>query len=357
MTNVAVVKTDPDSVIEDYERLMNLANYRSFIDENEKIIIKLNLSWSLYYPACSTEPWQLEGVLRTLKNDGFDNVVAMENRTVVTNPLKGVIQNKWKPILDKYDVEFIPLMDVNWVDCSEHVKAELPAIREIFGTEYRIPEPFIGANVIHLPTMKTHGHTTMTGAMKNAFGGLITERRHHCHRLIHEILVDLLRIQREIHSGIFNVMDGTVCGNGKGPRTMDPVIKNYLLASGDPVAIDAICAKMMGFDPLNDVDCIRLADELGLGTGDVNEIEIIGEDIADVNFGFETGESPIVSGDKLFRKGAFSFLEPLVFHTPLFKLAIFASAFYHDVLWYQFIGKKRIRSFMKSEWGKVFMGY
>ena len=86
--------------------------------------------------------------------------------------------------------------------------------------------------------------------MKNAFGGLLNTRRHYTHSWIHETLVDLLAIQKEIHSGIFAVMDGTTAGNGPGPRTMYPEIKNVILASGDQVAIDAVAAKLMGFDPL-----------------------------------------------------------------------------------------------------------
>ena len=49
---------------------------------------------------------------------------------------------------------------------------------------------------------------------------------------------------------------------------MIPHVKNYLLASADQVAIDAVAAKMMGFDPLS-IRYIRLAHEAGLGCGDV----------------------------------------------------------------------------------------
>jgi uncharacterized protein (DUF362 family) len=51
---------------------------------------------------------------------------------------------------------------------------------------------------VHLPTVKTHVFTTTTGAMKNAFGGLLNERRHWTHPVIHETLVDLLMIQKQI---------------------------------------------------------------------------------------------------------------------------------------------------------------
>ena len=73
---------------------------------------------------------------------------------------------------------------------------------------------FFDRNIIHLPTVKTHVFTTITGAMKNAFGGLLNEKRHWTHSVIHETVVDLLSIQQEIHSGLFAVMDGTFAGDG-----------------------------------------------------------------------------------------------------------------------------------------------
>ena len=354
MSQVSVLKTSSETVLDDYNKLMNCINYRKYLPTNKTTIIKLNLSWSLYFPACSTEPWQLEGVLKTMREDGYKDIVAMENKTVVTNPLKGAKQNKWLEILEKYDVEFIPLTDVEWVDYIP--KNKMLAMDRIFPDGFKIPKPFIGANVLHLPTQKTHGHTVMTGAMKNAFGGLLRENRHHSHRYIHEVLVDLLTIQKEIHTGIFAVMDGTVCGDGAGPRTMIPKIENYILASADQVAIDAVSAKMMGFDPAC-IDMIRIAHEMGLGCGDPNMIEIIGDDISKVNYGFKTSQSIIIQGDKLFRKGALSFFEPILFHTFLFKLPILASAIYHDNIWYPVIGKKYIKEFMSTEWGKLFERY
>ena len=137
---------------------------------------------------------------------------------------------------------------------------------QIFPEGIHIPDYFFGKNIVHLPTAKCHIYTTTTGAMKNAFGGLLNTNRHYTHSWIHETLVDLLAIQKEIHAGLFAVMDGTTAGNGPGPRTMCPVIKNVMLASADQVAIDAVAAKMMGFDPMS-IEYIRLAHEDGLGVG------------------------------------------------------------------------------------------
>ncbi len=300
LCRATLLETAPPTVVEDYGRLMHLAEYDKFLPKENKTIIKLNLSWTWFYPACSTPPWQLEGVLRTLREDGYKDIVAVENQTVVTHPWKGAYYNKWLPILKKYGVEFLPLTDVEWIPYKP--KSEMLAMYDIFH-EILIPKMFIGSNIIHLPTIKTHGHTTTTGAMKNAFGGLIPKYRHHAHKRIHEILVDLLAIQKEIHQGIFAVMDGCVCGDGAGPRTMKPFVGNIILASEDQVAIDAIAAKVMGFEPLG-IDYIKIAQDRGLGTGDIGQIEVAGmdkESFQRLNFGFKVSKSPVIMWDQILR--------------------------------------------------------
>jgi len=358
MSKVTVLKTTPGTLNEDYSRLMHLVGCKKVIPEENKTIIKLNLSWSLYYPACSTTPWQLEGVSNALRNDNYKDIIAVENQTVVTHPWKGAYYNKWLPILNKYEVKFQPLTDVEWI--PHKPKTEMLAMHDIFG-EILIPKIFIASNIIHLPTVKTHGHTITTGAMKNAFGGLIPKYRHHAHKKIHEILVDLLAIQKEIHKGIFAVMDGCVCGNGAGPRTMEPFIGNVILASEDQVAIDAIAAKIMGFEPL-EIDYIKIAHDRGLGIGDVDQIEIVGMDKRDfekLNFGFKVKKSPIIRWDQFLRMKTanIKWLHHLLFYSPVFKMFISASEFYHGWFWYPAIGKRKIKRFMKTEWGDLFKKY
>ncbi|MGV8144877.1 MAG: DUF362 domain-containing protein, partial [Methanothermobacter sp.] len=272
MSVVSLLKTSPETVTSDYDQVMQLANFKHAISKNHPTILKLNLSWTLYYPACSTPPWQLEGVLNTLRGENYQDVTAVENQTVVTHPWKGAYLNKWLPLLREHEVEFQPLTNVEWT--AYQPKSDMLVMNEIFGEIY-IPEMFKDTGVIHFPTVKTHGHTTTTGAMKNAFGGLIPKYRHHAHKKIHEVLVDLLAIQKEIHSGIFAVMDGCICGDGAGPRTMEPYSGNVILASEDQVAVDAVAAKMMGFDPM-EIDYIKLAHDRGLGMGDVDQIDLVG---------------------------------------------------------------------------------
>ena len=356
MSKVAVLKTSPETVLDDYSSAMHLAGYDQFISKEHQTLIKLNLSWTKFFPACSTPPWELEGVLRTMVQDGWDpsQIIPIENKTVVTNPRLGAKNNKWLPVIDRYEMKFVPLTDVEWT--KYEFKTPLLKLNDIFPEGIEIPKMFIGRNVIHLPTVKTHGHSTTTGAIKNSFGGLLKEVRHYAHKYIHEVLVDLLIMQKELHPGVFSVMDGTVCGDGAGPRTMDPKIQNYILASGDCVAIDAIAAKMMGFEPM-EIPYIRMATERGLGCGDPKEIEVVGADIAEVNFGFHTKKSFVIMGDQMIRKGWLRPLERLLLHSPLMAWAPLASTIYHDWYWYPTKGRQAINEFMKSDWGKLFEKY
>jgi len=353
---VAVVETSPGAVVEDYARLMRLAGYQSALSPQRDLIIKLNLSWTRYFPACSTQPWQLEGVVRALLEDGFrrERLFPVENKTVVTDPWKGARNNKWLPVLDKCGLSFTALPEAKWT--RYRFKSPLLVVNKIFGSEVEIPEMFIGKDILHLPTMKTHGHTTTTGAVKNAFGGLLKEVRHYGHKHIHEVLVDLLMMQRELHPNIFAVMDGTVCGDGAGPRTMVPRIGNLLLASADSVALDAVAAQIMGFEPLQ-IPYLRMAHEMGLGTADPAKICVVGTDIAGISLGFHVKRSLVIWGDQMIRKGPLRPLERILLHSPLVFWAPLASNIYHDWLWYPTVGRVRIRRFARNEWGRLFFSY
>lgn len=353
---VAVLKTNPGDVLRDYDRLMHLAEYEGFIDKRKDTVLKLNLSWTKYFPSCSSQPWQLDGVAGTLLQDGFqrEKLFPVENKTVVTNPHQGAANNLWLPVLKRHGLPFIALPEVEWT--VHRFQSPLLKLNSIFPNGIQIPQMYLGRQVIHLPTVKTHGHSTTTGAIKNSFGGLLKEVRHYAHKYMHEVLVDLMYMQREIHPGIFAVMDGTVCGDGAGPRTMIPKVKNYILASGDQVAIDAIAAMMMGFDPLS-IPYLRMAHERGLGIADPSKIAVVGEDISGVNFGFEVSRSFVIWGDQLIRKGWLRPFEKILLHSPLVAWAPMASNLYHDYFWYPIVGMSRIREFRATEWGKLWEDY
>jgi len=151
---VAIVRTSPQTVLEDYARLMELANYRSVLPPQYPTLLKINISWQTWYPACSTAPWQLEGVIRKLQADGYTRLLGVHNDTVVVDTSDGERNNKQKYVTDKYNVPcvYIYKPEVKWVPYQP--KAPFLVLDKIYPEGVTIPEVLIGNNIIQLPTVK-----------------------------------------------------------------------------------------------------------------------------------------------------------------------------------------------------------
>ncbi len=354
-SKVAVVCTTPETVLEDIGRAMRLADYEKHMPKENDTLLKANISWQYYYPACSTSPWQLDGVIRTLKEDGYTNLIPTHNGTVVVDAREGEVANKHRVVEQAHGLESLHLEESPWMDYKP--KSKMIALDQVYPKGFQIPEAFPGKNILHLPTMKTHVFTTITGAMKNAFGGLLNHQRHWTHPVIHETLVDLLQIQKEIHPGIFAVTDGTFAGDGPGPRAMRWHIKNVILAGADQVAVDAVAAKMMGFDPMT-IKFIWMAHEMGLGCANIDDIEVVGEDISNVNWHFTGAENTLFSlSQKSVYWGPLRSLENILTRSPLINVGIAASNTYHNSYWMPFKGRKRVKDALDTEWGQLFQSY
>jgi uncharacterized protein (DUF362 family) len=366
-SKVALLRTSPATVLADYHRLMNLAGYQEVIARDADTALKVNISWHFFFPASSTTPWQLEGVIRSMKQDGYNPALihACHNRTVVIDAHLGERENKQLDVIQAHGLRNIHLYEgEEWINVRDAVgdsTERFLCLNQVYPQGFMIPKRFIGENIIHLPTVKTHIFTTTTGAMKNAFGGLLNERRHWTHPVIHETLVDLLMIQKRIHRGLFAVMDGTFAGDGPGPRCMAPYVKNVLLASSDQVAIDAMAAKLMGFDPLSDCKFIRLAHEHGLGVGDPREIEIVGDaGLAEENWRFVGPFREMTFAARMQHRIYWGPLKRWVewsLKTWLAPWSYVASVVYHDVLWYPLLGRRRVKEALTSAWGRLFANW
>jgi uncharacterized protein (DUF362 family) len=356
---VAVLRTRPETVLADYERLIQAAEVKQFLDPAATTILKDNISWHFPFPSANTTPWQLEGSIIALRNAGFQDLVCVQNKTVVTNAFKGEDLNKYVPVFRAHDIPVkfnFRESDMRWQ--VYRPRGRMLVLDKIFPDGIKIPDYMHGKNIVHLPTTKCHIYTTTTGAMKNAFGGLLSTNRHYTHSHIHETLVDLLTIQKEIHTGLFAVMDGTTAGNGPGPRIMEPVEKNVILASGDQVAIDAVAAKMMGFDPM-EIAYIRIAHQQGLGVGDPREIEVVGDtDAAAESWNFRVGGHLHSFLGWMTWYGPTKVLQKVVTRPPFVAAPIMFSEVFHDYYHWPLKEKKVFENWRATtQWGRLFAKY
>src|SRR5687768_18478282 len=93
---VAILRTSPTSVLRDYHSVMNLAGYQDVLAKDADTALKVNISWHFFFPGSSTTPWQLDGVIKAIKQDAYDPSLmhACHNRTVVIDPSLVERENK-----------------------------------------------------------------------------------------------------------------------------------------------------------------------------------------------------------------------------------------------------------------------
>ena len=73
---VSVNITSPETIFEDIRISLESSNFKEEIKKQFDTILKINTSWQHYYPACSTTPWQLEGVIKYLVSEKYKNILS-----------------------------------------------------------------------------------------------------------------------------------------------------------------------------------------------------------------------------------------------------------------------------------------
>jgi hypothetical protein len=98
---VAVVRTTPQTVLEDVQRAMDQAGVRGALRPDTTTILKDNISWHFPFPGANTTPWQMEGTILGLRKNALNDLVCVQNKTVVTDAFKGEDLNKYSTIYKK----------------------------------------------------------------------------------------------------------------------------------------------------------------------------------------------------------------------------------------------------------------
>src|SRR5437763_13786013 len=103
-SKVAVLRVSPDRVLDDLDRLHELAGVRAALAPGAQTILKDNISWHFPFPGANTTPWQLEATVRALRARGYDDRVCVQNKTVVTDAFKREDLNGYVPMFQASDI-------------------------------------------------------------------------------------------------------------------------------------------------------------------------------------------------------------------------------------------------------------
>jgi hypothetical protein len=116
---VSILRTSPPTVLRDYHTLLNLAGYQDVVRKDADTGLKVNISWHFFYPSSSTTPWQLEGVIRAMKQDGYDPklIHACHNRTVVIDAHLGEHENKQINVVEAHGLRNVHIYETEeWIN-------------------------------------------------------------------------------------------------------------------------------------------------------------------------------------------------------------------------------------------------
>lgn len=325
---VALVQTSAKQIKADVHRVMEMAKWRDHISPGGDVSLKPNLGWDKLIPGAVSAPWVVEAVIQTIQ-DYVGKIYLVESDQVVVNVEKVFRLTQLDKVCKKYGV--------TWVNLSKGEYIRVQDEERLILHDIEIPEIFARTQLITLPVLKTHNKTTITGALKNQWGCLQT-LRHNFHLVLPQALVDVNHLVRPC----FAVMDGSVGLEGDGPKSGRPKEMNVLLASSNLAGLDATAARLMGFTP-ELIPHIMLCSQNGLG-GMTSAEEVIGGTVESLRKDFIPAKHNAVSFLELaLRK---SFIEWIIFKTPLLNVFSWGARRYYDV-WDLFIGRRIRKSFLE----------
>jgi uncharacterized protein (DUF362 family) len=306
-----------NNVQEAVKEAMELIGWRNFISPQAEVSLKLNLGWDLFLPGAVSAPWVVEGVIQTIK-DYVSQIYLVESDQVLVNCEKALRQTHLSFLTEKYKISFINMSKGKFVEVKNP--------RHFVLKKVLLPEILTRTEIITLPVMKTHGRTTITGAIKNQWGCL-NKLRHQYHLQVDQALVDINKLVRPKLA----VMDGTVGLEGNGPKSGIPKIANLVLASADLVALDTVASQIMGFKP-EKIKHLQLCAREKLGCANLKQIKIVKKYKKLPSLKFKPGKNNAIAKlEILFRRS--SFFKKVIFQTPLFSFCCWLAKVWY-FLWY-----------------------
>ncbi len=212
----------------------------------------------------------IRAVVNRVKEQG-NEVILVESDNISGTAEKRAKGSGFLDLCDELDVEFLNL--------SHDDYEEFP----VSDTLLRLPRTVLDADYfINIPKIKTCAHTLVTLAIKNLYGVFQRKRKGRLHKHLDEILPFLAET---INSDMI-IVDGLTCMEGNGPVIGNPVCLNLLAAGTNPVAVDSICSRLMGYDP-ESIPHIVLSSKRGVGPIDLDHIEVLGDDWLSLGRDFE----------------------------------------------------------------------
>jgi uncharacterized protein (DUF362 family) len=270
MTRVAIVRgtNPPDMTV----KALEMVNADKVLSREKPILIKPNYI-NARHPSTgiTTDSRVIEGVVKFLRQHDAEEIIIGEG-SGFADTFKAFQVAGVDAVAERWNVKLVDLNKDEFVE----VRPPNPlALKKV-----KIAKTALESTIISVPKLKPHRLARVTLSLKNMIGAITPKGS--IHNPLSKKIVDLASIIKPSVA----VIDGIIAGEGH-ETSGNPVKMNLVIAGTDPVAVDAVGSAVMGIPP-ESVEHLRLAEERGLGTRNLDKIDVLGEPIEKVKKKFRT---------------------------------------------------------------------
>jgi hypothetical protein len=288
---VALVEATPDTILDDYRRVLELAGLGEIAGTGPVALVPQSAPGG-WVPGAGSPPWQLDGTLSWLEGVRGPGLAEQRGRTghsilaVPISPRGDAVAGEgwgWGEVLARHGVGLAgPEFRMTRTFRAD---PPLPSLEAMSPKGLQVPVGLAGRSVLLLPVPALDAAWPVAGAVA-LLRGLLAPRLHRPGRLsAAEVLADLVGFARQAIGSLGVVTDAVIWDIRGAGLSRRPVNRNILLAGTDPVAVDAVSSRLAGQDP-DRVPWLRLCRERGLGPSRIEDIRIAGrKDLLKLDFG------------------------------------------------------------------------
>ena len=287
LSKVSIVKVDDEKVDKAVRKAVEMVGgFKNLINEKRSVLIKPNLVWpEKSGTGITTDSRVIEAVTKLVLEYYPKRVVigegcglgyfvreARERDTMINFRVSGTM-------------DVAERLGVDLIDLNKDDKVEVKVPNAFVMKKFRVAKTALDADVrISVPVLKTHSQSTITCSLKNMKGALPGVEKRLTHKLgLERGIVDLNMVIKP-HFALVDAIRGM---QGIWRHPQDTVKMDLILAGSDPVAVDSVCSRLMGFDP-SKILYLKLAQEANLGVSDTLKIKVVGEKLENVTRKFLT---------------------------------------------------------------------
>ncbi|HVN22171.1 MAG TPA: DUF362 domain-containing protein [Dongiaceae bacterium] len=261
LPEMAIIEGSDDPARLVREALEQLGGIRRFVSRTDVVLVKPNIGWDRTpEQAANTNPLVVAELVRQCSGAGAKKVIITD---VSCNEARRCFQRSGIA-----EAAQAAGAEVILPDPSRFKDVDLKG--EVL-REWQVLDPFLNVDkIINVPIAKHHGLTGTTLGMKNWYG-MLGGQRNQLHQKIHESLVDLADFVRPTLT-LIDCYRVLMRNGPTGGNLEDVLLKKTLVASTDPVAVDAYVAKAYWNMNVDSLPYLKLAAKRGLGTSEFEKL-------------------------------------------------------------------------------------